>query len=679
MLKKISGEASAAPLALLAAHLLAFGWFLPFWGYYQDDWHFVYYAYAGGAQGLWELFNYDGHPLEAWYYILSFNLLGFKPLGWQIASLLWRWLTSTFVWATLRELWPARKRAAFAAALLFAIYPVFSLQPLAVSYVGSWFSYFLLFLSFFLTLKAIQAPEKFWRYTLLAVAIKILQLFASEYVSGLELARPFLIGIALLLAQPTRREIAHKVIKIWLPYLLPTMAFMLWRGFLYRPPIASHNDASLVPSLLADPLGTVPSTLVHIPPDLIYLLFASWGDLFSPNYFDLSSSSRIALFALMIGGGAAAFAFLSNLKPDETEPPPRWTPQALGLGLISILLGMLPAYAAGYFITAENWPWNTRFGMAPAFGAALITVALLELFISSPRRRNIALAALFGLSLAWHVDMGNIFRRGWEKQARFYEQLIWRAPALAPNTAILSQQEILPIMGDYPTAFAINAIYARPLSMGGRRLPYWYFPVFGELDRRLKDLAEGAPLRASKFSVRFAASGPQNLLARYEPEKGQCLWLLRPQDAGSDFVTYLERQTLRIVSLDKILTEAPDDTLMRAIFGEGHTQTWCYYFEQADLARQFLDWERAAALWAEASGLGFAPNSSFEYLPFIEAYARLDDWQTASRLTLSAFQTQQGASATLCGLWKTLTGETSSSPAREAAFAEVQSTLGCAR
>lgn len=34
-------------------------------GFYQDDRHFIYYAYTRGAAGLNELLNYDGHPLAA--------------------------------------------------------------------------------------------------------------------------------------------------------------------------------------------------------------------------------------------------------------------------------------------------------------------------------------------------------------------------------------------------------------------------------------------------------------------------------------------------------------------------------------------------------------------------------------------------------------------------------------
>ena len=44
MFNKLSFSKRSIPLALLAAHILAFGLLLPFLGYYQDDWHFVYYA-----------------------------------------------------------------------------------------------------------------------------------------------------------------------------------------------------------------------------------------------------------------------------------------------------------------------------------------------------------------------------------------------------------------------------------------------------------------------------------------------------------------------------------------------------------------------------------------------------------------------------------------------------------
>src|SRR5512133_3884739 len=88
----------SAPLALLAALVLAFGLMIPWLGFYHDELHFIYYDAIRGPKGLVELFNYDGHPLTVWFYLLSFNLLGVRPLGWHIYSLLWRWMAVSMFW-----------------------------------------------------------------------------------------------------------------------------------------------------------------------------------------------------------------------------------------------------------------------------------------------------------------------------------------------------------------------------------------------------------------------------------------------------------------------------------------------------------------------------------------------------------------------------------------------------
>ncbi|MHB8779693.1 MAG: hypothetical protein ACYC6R_18330 [Anaerolineales bacterium] len=305
-------------------------------------------------------------------------------------------------------------------------------------------------------LKAIQTPGKFWYYTLMAISIKILHVFTSDYFAGLELVRPLLIWLALLPETKAIREKAWKAFKIWLPYLILTGTFTLWRLFIYKTPIATHNNASLFNLLLDNPWTTIKYAIIHGIPDLIAILFSSWAGIFSPKYFELSGPVNIATFGLMLVGFIFAFFFISNLNEKVAGVDSYWTRQALILGSFSIILSMLPSYAASYFITTENPPWNSRFGMAATFGAALVIAALLHILVASARQRATIVAVLFGLSLAWHINIANTFRLSWEKQIRFYEQLTWRAPTIAPNTAILTEQEILPIMGDYPTAFAVN-------------------------------------------------------------------------------------------------------------------------------------------------------------------------------------------------------------------------------
>src|SRR5690349_4249907 len=104
------------PLALLAACVLAFGLLIPWLGFYYDDWHFIYYA-SRGTPGLVEVFNYDGHPMSVWSYILAFNLLGDHPLLWHLFALLWRWLAVVVFWLCLNTLWPRQRLQTFSAAL----------------------------------------------------------------------------------------------------------------------------------------------------------------------------------------------------------------------------------------------------------------------------------------------------------------------------------------------------------------------------------------------------------------------------------------------------------------------------------------------------------------------------------------------------------------------------------
>ena len=85
----------------------------------------------------------------------------------------------------------------------------------------------------------------------------------------------------------------------------------------------------------------------------------------------------------------------------------------------------------------------------------------------------------------------------------------------------------------------------------------------------------------------------------------------------------------------------PDDTLLRdaanlsttgpvldepiarmpEIYGSEPAHNWCYYFEQADLARQMEDWEQLAELGDIAFKLDDYPNDPLERFVFVEGYA----------------------------------------------------------
>jgi hypothetical protein len=88
-----------------------------------------------------------------------------------------------------------------------------------------------------------------------------------------------------------------------------------------------------------------------------------------------------------------------------------------------------------------------------------------------------------------------------------------------------------------------------------------------------------------------------------------------------------------------------------SLFGKEPQHGWCYFYEKAELARQRGDWAAAAALGDESARLGFAPADAFEWLPFIEAYARTGNLDEAARLSRLALETDPRVRRGVCQVW----------------------------
>ncbi len=595
--QKIRFSPWSIPLALLAACALAYGPLIPFLGYYQDDWHFVYYASTRGAEGLIELLDYDGRPGGAWVYILGFAALGFKPLNWHIAILALRWLTVTAIWGSLHQLWPQNARQTLSVALVFALYPFFTLQPLAVAYSIHWAGYLFYALSIFLMLKARRSGK--WTFTLLALLAEAAHVTTTEYFVGLEFLRPVLLWIALESesALPVKQKIG-KTLRLWLPYLLPLALFVAWRAFIYQSPMG-RNVPELLFNLAKDPLGTASLLAQDAIPDLIVILVSSWYRVFGPEMADLGNPLNQRALALALLGGLGCWFYFRQLKPDEAEASEgaKWASQALGVGTVGLLAGLIPAYSVGYIIHLKIAPWNSRLSMAAILGAALLLVGLMELLIASRRAKHILLALLAGLSIGWHFRNANDFRLAWAEQKSFYEQWAWRAPAIAANTALIAGEEVLPLMGDYPTSFGLNSMYGARQDEKGR-IPYWFFSISSNFNDRAEELKRSKALSDQRHSVTFAGNSRRSLFFSFDAEYGHCLWLFRPEYAA--YKPLAEELSLGSHTAFKRIQQEPrtDFALMQTILGPGNTETWCYFYEKAELARQFKQWEKVAQLWS---------------------------------------------------------------------------------
>jgi hypothetical protein len=656
-------------LTIVVIALLAFGLQIPWLGFFQDDWNFVYYSNALGPQGLLGLLLLDGRPGAAWLYDLGFSLLGYKPAVWQALSLSMRVSTTIVFWMILSKLWPGRRYGNLVAAIFFVAYPFFTLQPLAVTYAYIFTAYLLYALSIFFMIQAVLKPEKYLLYTIPAVLFTFLHLFTVEYFVGLEFLRPLVLWFVLARRETgSRRELVRKVLLAWLPYLLTFGFFLAWRSF-FLPNLGARND----------PLGTfydlgqnLLSVVRNVAADGVLMLVRSWFNIINPSFFVIGPIRNFYYFAAVLVG-AVCFYILAKAASREDNVQRELKEVMLGGGLI-FACGMISVYSVGYIINQKIAPWNSRFSLPVMLGLALLVSAVVELLITSQRTRHLFLAILVGFMIGWHNYNTLDFKSAWEKQTRLYEQLAWRAPSIKPGTAIVSSEEILGYMGDYPTSYGINAIYN---SGGSRNIPYWFFALSENFHTTANPVTGETELIAQRGTVTFRGKPEDALYISYEPEDKQCLWVLRPQDIQYKYLPDSLKKAAVHSNLNTIQPREDTSDLYKTIVSE-NKDTWCYYYQKADLARQMQDPAQVVSLWQQAQKKDLRPENGFEYIPFIEAHARLGKWDQAYQLTRTANRMTQAMYFILCPTWKELAQETPDSPEKTEFVNKAYEALMCA-
>jgi len=615
-------------------------------GFYQDDWHFIYYANRGLAK-LWELSAYDNRPFASWPYIAGFATLGFRPFAWQIAGILVRWLTTVAFWLFFRALWPQQSRLAAVPALLFAIYPLYTLQPMAVTYITHWACYLLYALSLWLMVLGIRDPKRLWPLLALSVALDGLQLFTIEYFNGIELLRPVVLWMALAEIGEERRSRLKTAVLGWLPYLLVLLAFIYWRGFIFQSPAQDNNAPTVLRDLASAPLPTLAYLITAVLKDSLLILPGAWADTLAPGLVDLSPAG-LAFLALSALSLAGSYVYLVRAQPEPGQNPPLG--QMLVLGGLGVLLGPIPAWVTRQPLYDTNPLWNSRLGMASMFGAALVLTVLVEWLVRTHRQRALVYSLLMALAVGHLLRSENNYRHAWETQVGFLHQLAWRAPGIAGGTPIISEGELLPLMGDYPTSFAINMIYKQ--EQGAERALLWYFPSYGD-DKVAEKLATAGQLQETKFSTRFAGDAGNSVAIWFDPTLSHCLHVLTPEDAGSRLYSGFLRGLAQGLTTGRISQE----TNLNIAFLQdalGAAENWCTYYQQAELAAQDRNWEGVLQLWKSARKAGMAPSYGAEFLPFIRAALATGNPLMAESLTETAARTTSSLAMrqTLCGPWK---------------------------
>ncbi len=685
----------SVPIALLIVSIVSFGLLIPRLGFYMDDWRPIYAANALGPAGVWKFFAFDARPLSALLYVPLNSILGYTPITWQLFELACRWLTALALWETLRLIWPKNTQEVTWAAFLFAVYPVFKQMPISVAFTEHWFSFLTYSVSILAMILSLRWRRGYIPFTLLGIALAAQHMITLEYFVGLEFLRPVLLWLAFTPPIQSVKKRALTVLTHWLPYLFLLAFFIIWRLFLINLPIADRNHPDLLFGLLTHPKYYVVQLAQIVLQDLSNIFFSTWYNTVQPSLFSLQKSPALKI-NLIFWGVAIAIAVLTvfyllrlrKVTEKETEEEVgrgAWWIPALILGGLGVLLGHAPAWALGRQAAQASGLWADRFALPAMFGASLFIVASLRALFKNSAQVIVAIGILVGLACGANLRNEYEFVQSWSTQLSFYWQLEWRAPSLATSTAILSANEVLSKMGEYPTSMAIGMLYPAPKDSLGEpdkrsKMGYWFFSV-GKLmassPANLQMLLSNSELYRTTNSFEFDTFSNQSIVMTVDSQAGQCLWVINPDDKENPQIPSYMNKISSISNLN-LISDTPNTGFPpKATFGNEPNHTWCYYFEKADLSRQMGKWSEVVSSWDAANKAGYHPLVGFEYNPFILAMANEQKWDSARQLTEKAAKLSPELEPYLCSLWQRIDDETSQSADREAADKAVRFEFKC--
>jgi len=385
------------------------------------------------------------------------------------------------------------------------------------------------------------------------------------------------------------------------------------------------------------------------------ILLNTWSRTIQPDAINLDSRASLISWGIAFLAAVTVGVYYTRTyqnKAEGVEESPLLENQILILGFYALLLGMAPSWAVGHQASSQG-PFDNRYALPAMLGASLIVSGFVH-SLRSPVYRTLILALLVGLAVGANFRSGNDYRWDWTYQQRFFWQLYWRAPTLKPNTFILSDTEIF----KYESARidlgpALNVLYpAQPTKTGP---DYWAFTLEHLMDGlhiTSDQLTNGAVVYQSLRTLNYTAPSHNGIAFSYLAGKPRCLWVIMPVDINYPY--WSERASIlpAISNPGQILSEPIDATYPDpTIFGPEPPYEWCYYFQKASLARQFGDWETVGQLGAEALSLGYMPSDPYEWMPFLEGYIHIKDWEMAERLSQQALVEDRNLQTAVCATW----------------------------
>lgn len=672
-LRKLNFPSWSISITLLLLCLISYGLLANRLGYFWDDWPAIWFKEFYGTTSLIEVLGID-RPQLAWLYVLTTSLVGQSAFGWQLFAILTRWLSCLALWWLLVQVWPNNRMEVTWVTFLFAIYPGFRQQYIALIYSHDWIVISLFFISLGLMIAAFRKPRWFWVMMITSWILAAFAMFADEYYFGLEFLRPVLLWLTLKERFPERRVRLGKVLLTWLPYLAIMAVFLFWRLVLHVSP---RGEVQIIEQISSQPLVGLANLGKTIALDVFESGLQAWSLPFRLNDIINSGITSIYVYvgmAVLVGG--LMILFLERLEFIRQKADQTWAIQATFLGLLALLLGGWPFWATDWQI-GLTFPWD-RFNLAMNLGASLLVVGLSALIFRFRLLVNILLGVVIGFSSANAYHLAKQYQQDWDLLKSFVWQLSWRAPGIQEDTLLLTYRPPFVYTTDNSLTAVINWIYAPDNRT--RQLPYLVWDVashhpLGGWD----ELDPAQPFELDYRITRFQGSFGQALSVFFKPP--DCLKVLDSQrDLDLPGRPLYITPGAAFSQIDRIQTHPEQPAQPPAgLFGAEPEPGWCYFYQKAELARQSGDWQTASYLADQALALGrqMSEANVLEWMPFIESYLNTGRINEAIDLSLQVHQVHPKMRRMICAAWDRAPATAAADPAYPTAMQRLEGTMAC--
>lgn len=680
-------------IVLLLVAILAYGLLIPQLGFYWDDLPISWIRYQLGPEALTRYFS-TNRPIWGLLYQVTTSVIPHEPIYWQIFALFWRWLGAVTVFAIANRIWKDKPRFALSIALIFLVYPGFNQQWASFLYSHFFIVLFFFLFSLLCMVRAIEEPNRYGRWTLLGILFSALNLWMTEYFYVLELVR---VGFILAMLRnellPVRERVV-KTFKLWIPYLAVFILAVLSRLFIFNNQIYGMG---LTDQIRSTPVETLKTLAGSVELSLRLVLKDAW--LQAMQLPDVTLFGSILNSYYLVVAGVIIFSILgylllpADIKPmdvsrletvlsskQEDDPSTRSKPLyrdrlirrfilysadslwAIGLGIFAVLLAGAPFWLIG-FTPSLAWP-ASRFTLPFMLGVGFILTGIIAL-IPLAKLKYLLVILLVGLAAGRQFLWSYEYKQDWETQKDLFWQLSWRAPGIQPDTAIIMNEGALKYYADNSLSPVVNWIYA-PDNHSDHVNYVLLYPTTRLRSDALPKLEPDLPIFTDYLAGTFHGN-TSRVLAIYFAPPG-CLRILDPEIERVNRLIpeqSLMRFASRLTNMNLITAE--ETSRMPKVYGPEPEHGFCYYFQKAEQARQFKEWDQVVELAEVALKLNNHSIDPAERFVFIEGYAHAGDWERAIALSKESYEfSPEVMGEMLCRLWKRVEVETDESAERDA-------------